>query len=217
MRPDPSPQPCHLPFRSTSQRVCGTPAVFLARLASSTFQAHQATAPYLYAMSPVSLCQDRTPRQERQRSRGGTGAQGGCVRSWEPSLLSAQPCGVGFLCACARARVCMREPGPRVEAPVSPRESLLALPPLAGAAPPVCLQLVSGTGAAPGRAGPAHAPPPWGRGQSGALWRPRTAPGGVGGVGGVVASARAGGHRKLCEASVVAEGSSELDALAVTQ
>lgn len=63
-------------------------------------------------------------------------------------------------------RACAREPGPCGSAG-PPSEALLALPPLAGAAPPVCRLFTAGfrNGAEPGR--PRPRPAPGGRGSSG--------------------------------------------------
>lgn len=198
MRPDPSrPSPGTFPFASP---VSGCVAP-LPSSRPSSFQ-HIRGPP---SHGPIPLSHAARVPVPGPQTRAGTAVQ--------RRRRGDAPGGVGFLCACARARV--RESPARVEAPVPPpRHSWLCLP---WQAPPLrsvaCLQLVSGTGLSPAGPAPAAPPPrPRGQGQFGAPWSPRTAPGGVGGV---VAFAGVRGRRKLCEAAVVAEGSSELDVLAV--
>lgn len=211
-----SAQPWHPPFGFTGQRVRGAPAAFSACPAFSTFRAHQATAPYLYPMSPVTLCLDRRPRAGTavQRQRLGDAGRVRALLETQPPFSAAVRRGLPVrVCT----RVCVREPGPaRVEAPVCPLVSHSRLRLLWQARPlPSVYSGSQGQGRGRGRS--LAAPPPRagpGRGsretKDSAAWSRRRE------VGGVVAFARAGGHRKLCEAAVVAEGSSELDVLAVT-
>lgn len=214
-----SAQPWHPPFGFTGQWVHGAPAAFSACPAFSTFRAHQATAPYLYPMSPVTLCLDRRPRAGMavQRQRLGDAGRVRALLETQPPFSAAVRRGLPVrVCT----RVCVREPGPaRVEAPVCPLVSHSRLRLLWQARPlPPVYSRSQGQGQGRGQGRSLAAPPPRagpGRGSretkdSAARSRRR----GVGG--GVVAFAPAGGHRKLCEAAVVAEGSSELDVLAVT-
>lgn len=159
-----SAQPWHPPFGFTGQWVRGAPAAFSACPACSTFRAHQATAPYLYPMSPVTLCLDRRPRAGTavQRQRLGDAGRVRALLETQPPFSAAVRRGLPVrVCT----RVCVREPGPaRVEAPVCPlvSHSRLRLLWQARPLPPVYSRSQ-------------------GQGQAGAPGRPRTASRGVGG------------------------------------